>query len=325
VVAKIVNARRAKVDLAEDLAQISRRLAKMNEFVQTSNADHLRLPYLLELLKLQHQSSFLHFMNGLEQALDIYLDHKSDASFAKVQAEISTLARRDHGFNLLGNGQYLCQGARLASDLDPSSPLLRDSAEFARCYQPVVDEQALVPPQLGLVRKLYGRTAQREARTSAARACAQVLDYSCMRASFLNLDDEQRAFLASNFQQLEESVTAYLVLQGLIPDPSASRAGANGAKQTIHISRPVDILQARVEFLGLKVEARHLQRVLMSWAICGALPDQTASYLEAQQLVREQTMLKVLLERDVLTEQYYAAKEGRRDGGEPAGSVRAAA
>jgi len=35
-------------------------------------------------------------------------------------------------------------------------------------------------------------------------------------------------------------------------------------------------------------------------------------------------MLKVLLERDVLTEQYYAAKEGKRDSAE-AGSARAAA
>ena len=47
----------------------------------------------------------------------------------------------------------------------------------------------------------------------------------------------------------------------------------------------------------------------MSWATCSALPVDTAGYQRAQALYREQTMLKVLLERDVLTEQHYEAKE----------------
>jgi hypothetical protein len=145
-----------------------------------------------------------------------------------------------------------------------------------------------------------------------------------MSESFLNLDDEQRTFLATNFQQLEEGVTEYLVLQGLVPDPSASGARGEDGKARIHISRPVDILRARVEFLGLRVEARHLQRVLMCWSTCSALPSDSSGYQKALQLVREQTLLKVLLERDTLSEQYYAAKEGRRDGAE-AGSGRAAA
>lgn len=51
-------------------------------------------------------------MNGLENSLDIYLDHRSDDCFAKVQTELSCLARRDQGFNLLGNGAYLNQGTR---------------------------------------------------------------------------------------------------------------------------------------------------------------------------------------------------------------------
>jgi hypothetical protein len=135
VVAKIVNARRAKVDLAEDLTQVALQLEKMNSFVKPgTSADHLRLPFLLELLRLQHQSSYLHFMNGLEQALDIYLDHKSDSNFSKIQREISALARRDHGFNLLGNGHYLCQGTWRATEIDPSSPMLRDFSQFDLCY-----------------------------------------------------------------------------------------------------------------------------------------------------------------------------------------------
>jgi len=82
-------------------------------------------------------------------------------------------------------------------------------------------------------------------------------------------------------------------------------------------------LPAKVEYLGRKVEARHLQRVLMSWATCSALPTDTEGYQKAQTLYREQTMLKVLLERDLLTEQYYEAKERQRDGSEAATTMTA--
>ena len=51
-------------------------------------------------------------MNGLENSLDIYLHERSDENFAKVQDVVNCLAKRDHGFNLLGNGLYLSQGSR---------------------------------------------------------------------------------------------------------------------------------------------------------------------------------------------------------------------
>ena len=40
----------------------------------------------------------------------------------------------------------------------------------------------------------------------------------------------------------------------------------------------------------------------MSWSTCSALPLEVEGYQAALTLYREQTMLKVLLERDTLTE-----------------------
>lgn len=80
----------------------------------------------------------------------------------------------------------------------------------------------------------------------------------------------------------------------LIPPPNA--------KDSTIIKRPKEILQAKVEYLGGKVESRHLQRVLMSWITTKSLPNDTQTYKETQKLYREQTMLKILLERDRLTE-----------------------
>ena len=83
-----------------------------------------------------------------------------------------------------------------------------------------------------------------------------------MACSFLSLDDEQRSFIATNFYQLEEGLTEYLVFAGHIPDPAAqkaaAKAGGAGSGGAVHIARPKEILEAQVEYLGLKVEARHL-------------------------------------------------------------------
>lgn len=59
VIAKIMKARRAKVDLAEDLAAVARRLMQIDEFLKTTNSEQLRLPYLLDLLRLQHWACYL--------------------------------------------------------------------------------------------------------------------------------------------------------------------------------------------------------------------------------------------------------------------------
>ena len=51
-----------------------------------------------------------------------------------------------------------------------------------------------------------------------------------MACSFLSLDDEQRSFIATNFYQLEEGLTEYLVFAGHIPDPAVQKAAAGKGK-----------------------------------------------------------------------------------------------
>lgn len=66
------------------------------------------------------------------------------------------MSRRDFGFNLLGNGIFFNQSTRRSVDINPSDPILRDTEQFERSYQPMIDEQAMLPYQQHLVRKLYG-------------------------------------------------------------------------------------------------------------------------------------------------------------------------
>jgi hypothetical protein len=57
----------------------------------------------------------------------------------------------------------------------------------------------MIPPQLALVRRLYGFSAQQAVRAPTALLSVASPDYNEMSCSFLNLDDEQRAFIATNF------------------------------------------------------------------------------------------------------------------------------
>lgn len=115
----------------------------------------------------------------------------------------------------------------------------------------------MIPPKFSLVRKLFGQNALRQPRQVPSAAYARIPHYLDLKDSFLNVDDEQRTFLASNFQQLEEAVSEYLVFNKLIPDPFRQPKTQEG-KPVVHISRPADVLKARIEFLGMRVEARHL-------------------------------------------------------------------
>ena len=154
----------------------------------------------------------------------------------------------------------------------------------------MIDETALIPSQLTLVRRLYGRASRQRAQVRPSVLSQALPSYWRMSGTFFNMDDEQRSFLATNFHQLDEGLEEYLIFEGLIEDKNrAAASDENGRSepQAFHIVRPRDILQGKIEYLSLKVEARHLQRVLMSWAICSALPTEIEGYKRAQQLCRE--------------------------------------
>ena len=58
---------------------------------------------------------------------------------------------------------------------------------------------------------------------------------------------------------------------------------------------------AQVEILNYKVEAAHLERVLMSWCLGGqALPTGAKEFKTLQRQNRTNNMLAILSERDVL-------------------------
>jgi hypothetical protein len=53
-------------ELAEDLDQICSRIKRLDEMTKSSNSDHLKLSYILNLMRLQRHASYFRFVSGLE-------------------------------------------------------------------------------------------------------------------------------------------------------------------------------------------------------------------------------------------------------------------
>lgn len=54
----------------------------------------------------------------------------------------------------------------------------------------MVDENALVPPKLPLIRRLYGIAGHKPVKADSGALCLATPDYREMSSSFLNMDDE---------------------------------------------------------------------------------------------------------------------------------------
>ena len=117
-------------------------------------------------------------------------------------------------------------------------------------------------------------------------------NYASIMGSFYNLDDQSRSFIGTNFSQLDEIVTDYLTYRGIIQRSTnvkeavmsdrsiVSGGGSPDRKVSVRGSNySSEMLLATVEILSFKIEAAHMQRVLISWiSEQGSIPSTTQAY-----------------------------------------------
>ena len=118
--------------------------------------------------------------------------------------------------------------------------MYEDNSDFMEQYQPVIDEQALVPPQITLIRRMYGLPARKDPFATPGCISQMIPDYSALNPSFFNMDDKQRSFIATNFYNIDEDLRDYLILQEVLPDPNAKPG--NEKEGQIFIIHPKDVL-----------------------------------------------------------------------------------
>lgn len=101
--------KKAWIDLEEDCEAIAKKLRAIEKHCQDLPSEKRNLPYLCELLTLQHQSTYFSFLNGLENMIEYYLDKQNDEYFYKLlQVRDQLTNKNTHSITLIrSNGFYI--------------------------------------------------------------------------------------------------------------------------------------------------------------------------------------------------------------------------
>jgi hypothetical protein len=87
-----------------------------------------------------------------------------------------------------------------------------------------------------------------------------------LKSAFYNMEEDARTQIGANFTQVDEYIDDYLMFKGLkeLPGEKAQEKKKEGARDK-YKDHTHDMLLAQVEILSFKIEAAHLERVIMSW------------------------------------------------------------
>lgn len=84
VIDRILERKKTWYELSEDMKSVQTRVRKLDTQVKDLPHEKRTIFHLNDLLILQHQATYYHFLNGLENILEIYRDKKQDEHFYKV-------------------------------------------------------------------------------------------------------------------------------------------------------------------------------------------------------------------------------------------------
>ena len=75
----------------------------------------------------------------------MYIEKKDEANFPKIQEIQGLLNKWDRGVRVMKNGFYLFQPTISPLHLSLDIPMLSDYNQFNFVYQPIIDEECLMP------------------------------------------------------------------------------------------------------------------------------------------------------------------------------------
>ena len=90
-----------------------------------------------------------------------------------------------------------------------------DNKEFMKIFQPVVDEEYLIPSEISLIKNLFSQEYHLENQYSYLMNRTYFGNYSMLENSLLNHKDSDRAYVYTNFYQIEEMMDDYLSFKGV--------------------------------------------------------------------------------------------------------------
>ena len=220
VIDNILERKKTWYELSEDMKTVQSRVAKIDTLVKDLPHEKRTIYHLNDLLILQHQATFYHFLNGLENILEIYRDKNQDELFYKVMDVRNQAIKRQQGLILnLRNGFYISQASVNPSHISLSSSDANEFAQFMQQHHPIVDERSLIPRQINMLQRIYGVSSDLDNSSKDCLLDSWMTNYANLQNAFYNLDDRSRSFIGTNFPQIDEVIKEYLIYKGILEAP----------------------------------------------------------------------------------------------------------
>lgn len=109
-----------------------------------------------------------------------------------------------------------------------------------------------------------------------------VRDYTYLESAFFNFTDKQRQYVFTNYFSQDDKLKSYLKFKNV-------KLGDNTIKE---------VLVTQLDFLSMEAEARQLSHVMLCWINKSDLPRDISSFKKLTKRYKDQTLLKIIEERD---------------------------
>lgn len=207
MIKRIVQERREKKYLAEDLKNIKDNLVTIKKFIKSD--DDKTLQKITNILIHHHYFFYYLVLHGMEKAQEAYRKKEQKNEFRVMLDYINHFTDRNEGIVIRDNGFHVNQALIKPNGCDIEQDIYRDYEEFNKVYQPAVDENYLIPSHIRLIYNTYGDKVFNNNRISQFASHNVKSGYPCLNWCFLNLNDLERVFIYATYKSIRNELENY--------------------------------------------------------------------------------------------------------------------
>lgn len=278
LIRKIIQEKREKKFLAEDLKNIKQNFISISKFVK--NDDDKTIQNITNILINHHYLFYYIFLQGMEKAQDAYCEKYNSVEFTLFQDYLNNFTGKYEGIITRDNGFHVNQALIMPNGCDMEQEFYRDYEDFNQVYQPVVDEKYLIPSHVRMINQIYGQKVFNNFRISQYVGHSANVGYSSLNWAFLNLNDIERVCVYSAYQSVRRELENYGKLTEIDELGDESK------------------LEAQLNLLKNKVQARQLRHALMCFEGKCTLPEDIEGYNKLNAHYKEGFYFQVIFEKD---------------------------
>jgi hypothetical protein len=292
VLNKLVTQKRARANLAEDLSEIATTFRAALEAMLVKSGSVAKLPHeirpekAISYMSLFHENLYYLTVNLVEKLIDSYYSKNCAKELKFLTDTHKRLTNRDNStLTYQHNAFHLSLAAIRAGRVDLGTTHWfyadrRQRADFSSCIQPIINEQALNPPQMTVLQAMYPQNNSHHTGTQFAGQVPYFNGvYSSLGTALIHLPETERVYAASTMTSLKSYFLEYL-----------RTVNKEDAKAGLSLEQLRLVKKAYIE----SITARNLKTCMICWVANSTLPLDPEVYKQYLQQYQDEVFWKIL-------------------------------